>query len=62
MATVSPEEKELMRWVLSWKRNWDETGFPPVGTMVNVTSVDLGLYRAVQAYERAAVERAMKSE
>ncbi len=56
---MNPEMAEVMRWLLAWKKNWDETGIPPAGTYTYVTNCDRGLYKAVQDYEAAAVKRAM---
>jgi hypothetical protein len=52
---VNTEMTEVMRWLLAWKRNWDQTGIPPAGTHTYVTHCDRGLYEAVRQYEAAAV-------
>ncbi len=53
---MTPEETEMMRWLLAWKRNWDTTGVPPVGTLTHVTYTDHGLYEAIRKYEAARVK------
>jgi hypothetical protein len=54
------ELKEVVRWALAWKRAWDETGIPKTGTPTFVTNGDHGLYKAVQNYERAAVQKGLE--
>ncbi len=48
--------RKVVRVALTWKRLWDQTGFPGSGTTTYTTNCNADLYEAVKNYEHERVE------